>query len=64
MQRIWWLFGHFILNISEHVNECSGFLDAENKEDEDLINAEGNACSYGHDCSSIALPESSKPFKG
>ncbi|PON74581.1 Cytochrome b561 and DOMON domain-containing protein [Parasponia andersonii] len=35
-------FGHLVLNISEHMNDCLGPLDAEDKEDQDLINADGN----------------------
>ncbi|KAG0502586.1 hypothetical protein HPP92_002658 [Vanilla planifolia] len=34
-------FGFLTLNVSEEVNECSGPLDAEDKEDQDLITADG-----------------------
>ncbi|KAL7001754.1 hypothetical protein U1Q18_002902 [Sarracenia purpurea var. burkii] len=36
-------YGHLVLNVSEHVNDCLGPLDAEDKEDQDLITADGNA---------------------
>ncbi|KAI3737975.1 hypothetical protein L2E82_27993 [Cichorium intybus] len=35
-------YGHVDVNISEKVDECSGPLDAKNKQDQDLINAENN----------------------
>uniref|UniRef100_A0A6M2F461 Cytochrome b561 domain-containing protein n=1 Tax=Populus davidiana TaxID=266767 RepID=A0A6M2F461_9ROSI len=35
-------YGHFMLNVSEQVNECLGPLDAANKEDQDLIIADAN----------------------
>ncbi|XP_057737108.1 cytochrome b561, DM13 and DOMON domain-containing protein At5g54830 [Arachis stenosperma] len=34
-------FGHLVLNVSEHVNDCHGPLDAEDKEDQDVIIADG-----------------------
>ncbi|KAF6147273.1 hypothetical protein GIB67_013094 [Kingdonia uniflora] len=34
-------YGHLVLNVSEHVNECLGPLDAEDKEDQDLVIADG-----------------------
>ncbi|CAK8544290.1 unnamed protein product [Lathyrus sativus] len=33
-------FGHLVLNISRHVNECNGPLDAADKEDQDIIIAD------------------------
>ncbi|CAL5435084.1 unnamed protein product [Camellia sinensis] len=36
-------FGHLMLNVSEHVNDCLGPLDAEDKEDQDIIIADGTA---------------------
>lgn len=33
-------FGHLVLNVSEHVDDCLGPLDAEDKEDQDLIIAD------------------------
>ncbi|KAK8940143.1 hypothetical protein KSP40_PGU019589 [Platanthera guangdongensis] len=36
-------FGFFTLNVSEKVNECTGPLDAEDKEDQDLIIADGKS---------------------
>ncbi|GMP94323.1 hypothetical protein CsSME_00043813 [Camellia sinensis var. sinensis] len=36
-------YGHLMLNVSEHVNDCLGPLDAEDKEDQDLVTADGNA---------------------
>ncbi|CAN0876282.1 Cytochrome b561, DM13 and DOMON domain-containing protein At5g54830 [Linum grandiflorum] len=35
-------YGHLLLNVSEQVNDCVGPLDAEDKEDQDLIFADGN----------------------
>lgn len=35
-------YGHLVLNVSQHVNECTGPLDAEDKEDQDLITADAN----------------------
>ena len=35
-------YGHLVLNVSEHVNDCLGPLDAEDKEDQDLIIADAN----------------------
>lgn len=34
-------YGSLVLNVSEHVNDCVGPLDAEDKEDQDLIFADG-----------------------
>lgn len=34
------IFGHLTLNLSEHVNDCLGPLDAEDKEDQDLVIAD------------------------
>ncbi|XP_041016883.1 cytochrome b561, DM13 and DOMON domain-containing protein At5g54830 [Juglans microcarpa x Juglans regia] len=36
------VYGNLILNISEHVDDCLGPLDAEDKEDQDLIIADAN----------------------
>ncbi|XP_010541578.1 PREDICTED: cytochrome b561, DM13 and DOMON domain-containing protein At5g54830-like [Tarenaya hassleriana] len=36
-------YGHFLLNLSEHVDECLGPLDADNKDVQDLIIADANA---------------------
>ncbi|KAA8525569.1 hypothetical protein F0562_007424 [Nyssa sinensis] len=33
-------YGHLILNVSDHVNDCLGPLDAEDKEDQDLVIAD------------------------
>lgn len=35
-------YGHLVLNVSEHVNDCLGPLDAEDKEDQELIIADAN----------------------
>ncbi|KAE9602873.1 putative DOMON domain, cytochrome b561/ferric reductase transmembrane, DM13 [Lupinus albus] len=35
-------YSHLVLNVSQHVNECIGPLDAEDKEDQDLITADAN----------------------
>ncbi|KAG2410435.1 hypothetical protein LR48_Vigan01g033200 [Vigna angularis] len=35
-------YGHLVLNVSEHVNDCIGPLDAEDKEDQGVIIADGN----------------------
>ncbi|KDP33531.1 hypothetical protein JCGZ_07102 [Jatropha curcas] len=35
-------YGHLVLNVSEPVNDCLGPLDAEDKEDQDLIIADAN----------------------
>ncbi|KAF9616558.1 hypothetical protein IFM89_030325 [Coptis chinensis] len=34
-------YGHLVLNVSERINDCLGPLDAEDKEDQDLISADG-----------------------
>ncbi|KAF8407229.1 hypothetical protein HHK36_006356 [Tetracentron sinense] len=36
-------YGQLVLNVSEHVNDCLGPLDAEDKEDQDLIYADGKS---------------------
>ncbi|XP_044464372.1 cytochrome b561, DM13 and DOMON domain-containing protein At5g54830 [Mangifera indica] len=36
-------YGHFVLNISKHENNCLGPLDADDKEDQDLIIADAKA---------------------
>ncbi|XP_061365734.1 cytochrome b561, DM13 and DOMON domain-containing protein At5g54830-like [Gastrolobium bilobum] len=33
-------YGHLVLNVSEHVNDCFGPLDADDKEDQDIIIAD------------------------
>ncbi|KAG9150770.1 hypothetical protein Leryth_002928 [Lithospermum erythrorhizon] len=33
-------FGHFTLNVSEHIDECLGPLDADDKEDQDIVVAD------------------------
>jgi hypothetical protein len=33
-------FGHLVLNVSQHVNDCTGPLDASDKEDQDIIIAD------------------------
>ncbi|PKI70985.1 hypothetical protein CRG98_008566, partial [Punica granatum] len=35
-------FGHLVLNVSEHVNDCLGPIDADDKEDQDVIIADAN----------------------
>ncbi|BAT89409.1 hypothetical protein LR48_Vigan08g031900 [Vigna angularis] len=35
-------YGHLVLNVSEHVNDCIGPLDAEDKEDQGVIIADSN----------------------
>ncbi|KAI4369956.1 hypothetical protein MLD38_018347 [Melastoma candidum] len=35
-------FGHLVLNVSEHINDCLGPIDAEDKEDQDLIIVDAN----------------------
>ncbi|XP_057948734.1 cytochrome b561, DM13 and DOMON domain-containing protein At5g54830 [Malania oleifera] len=34
-------YGHLVLNVSQHINDCLGPLDAEDKEDQDVITADG-----------------------
>ncbi|KAG6608290.1 Cytochrome b561, DM13 and DOMON domain-containing protein, partial [Cucurbita argyrosperma subsp. sororia] len=36
-------YGHLVLNVSEHVNDCLGPLDAEDKEDQDVVIADANS---------------------
>lgn len=36
-------YGYLVLNVSEHLNDCLGPLDAEDKEDQDIIIADANA---------------------
>ncbi|KAF7139053.1 hypothetical protein RHSIM_Rhsim07G0163300 [Rhododendron simsii] len=36
-------YGYLTLNVSDHVNDCLGPLDAEDKDDQDLITADRNA---------------------
>ncbi|XP_059658234.1 cytochrome b561, DM13 and DOMON domain-containing protein At5g54830 [Cornus florida] len=35
-------YGHLTLNVSKHVNDCLGPLDAEDKEDQDIVIADAN----------------------
>uniref|UniRef100_A0A2N9GHK2 Cytochrome b561 domain-containing protein n=1 Tax=Fagus sylvatica TaxID=28930 RepID=A0A2N9GHK2_FAGSY len=35
-------YGHFVLNVSERVDDCLGALDADDKEDQDIIIADAN----------------------
>ena len=35
-------YGHFLLNVSERVDDCLGALDADDKEDQDIIIADAN----------------------
>ncbi|TKY60203.1 hypothetical protein E2542_SST17298 [Spatholobus suberectus] len=57
-------YGHLVLNVSEHVNDCTGPLDAEDKEDQGLIIADAKVPLVVIFCSGNALPQPSKSCKG
>ncbi|KAF4367696.1 hypothetical protein G4B88_001448 [Cannabis sativa] len=56
-------FGHLMLNISEQVNDCVGPLDAEDKEDQDVVTADGNAALVVTSGPALHYPNPPHPSK-
>ncbi|KAL9329625.1 hypothetical protein ACSQ67_004628 [Phaseolus vulgaris] len=56
-------FGHLVLNISEHVNDCKGPLDAEDKEDQGVIIADGNVPLVVSSAPAMHYPNPPNPAK-
>ncbi|KAL2343131.1 hypothetical protein Fmac_004416 [Flemingia macrophylla] len=56
-------YGHLVLNISEHVNECIGPLDAEDKEDQGLITADKNVPLVVTSATAMHYPNPPNPAK-
>ncbi|CAJ1938241.1 unnamed protein product [Sphenostylis stenocarpa] len=56
-------YGHLVLNISEHVNDCTGPLDAEDKEDQDIIIADANVPLVVSSAPAMHYPNPPNPAK-
>ncbi|XP_057417487.1 cytochrome b561, DM13 and DOMON domain-containing protein At5g54830-like [Lotus japonicus] len=56
-------YGHLVLNVSERVNECAGPLDAENKEDQDVIIADAKVPLVVSSGPAIHYPNPPNPAK-
>ncbi|CAN1244587.1 Cytochrome b561, DM13 and DOMON domain-containing protein At5g54830 [Linum perenne] len=56
-------YGHLLLNVSEQVNDCVGPLDAADKEDQDLIYADGNVPLVVTSGPALHYPNSPNPSK-
>ncbi|EOA19723.1 hypothetical protein CARUB_v10003770mg [Capsella rubella] len=56
-------FGHFSLNLSDHVDECLGPLDADNKYAQDVIIADANAPLIVTAGPSVHYPNPPNPLK-
>uniref|UniRef100_A0A5B6ZE87 Cytochrome b561, DM13 and DOMON domain-containing protein n=1 Tax=Davidia involucrata TaxID=16924 RepID=A0A5B6ZE87_DAVIN len=56
-------YGHLILNVSDHVNDCLGPLDAEDKEDQDLIIADAKEPLVVSTGPSLHYPNPPNPSK-
>lgn len=56
-------FGNLVLNVSEHVDDCLGPLDAEDKEDQDLIIADANAALVVTTGPALHFPNPPNPSK-
>ncbi|KAL5698876.1 hypothetical protein ACHQM5_029855 [Ranunculus cassubicifolius] len=57
------VYGHLVLNVSEHVNDCLGPLDAEDKEDQDLISADGKTPLVVSTGTALHYPNPPNPTK-
>ncbi|XP_027356441.1 cytochrome b561, DM13 and DOMON domain-containing protein At5g54830 [Abrus precatorius] len=56
-------YGHLVLNVSEHVNDCKGPLDAEDKEDQDVITADAKVPLLVASGSAMHYPNPPNPAK-
>ncbi|KAL5558210.1 hypothetical protein UlMin_034421 [Ulmus minor] len=56
-------FGHLLLNVSEHVDDCLGPLDAQDKEDQDIITADANAALVVTTGPALRYPNPPNPSK-
>ncbi|XP_050218268.1 cytochrome b561, DM13 and DOMON domain-containing protein At5g54830 [Mercurialis annua] len=56
-------YGHFALNVSESINDCVGPLDAEDKEDQDLIIADANVPLVVTSGAALHYPNPPNPSK-
>lgn len=56
-------YGHLVLNVSQHVDDCLGPLDAEDKEDQDLIIADANVPLVVATGEAIHYPNPPNPSK-
>lgn len=56
-------YGNLVLNVSEHVDDCFGPLDAEDKEDQDLIIADANVPLVVISGSALHYPNPPNPSK-
>ncbi|GAV59960.1 Cytochrom_B561 domain-containing protein/DOMON domain-containing protein/DM13 domain-containing protein [Cephalotus follicularis] len=56
-------YGSLVLNVSEHVNDCLGPLDAEDKEDQDLIIADGKVPLVVTTANAMHYPNPPNPSK-
>ncbi|RZB96664.1 cytochrome b561, DM13 and DOMON domain-containing protein At5g54830-like [Glycine soja] len=56
-------YGHLVLNVSEHVNECTGPLDAEDKEDQSLITADAKVPLVVSSAPAMHYPNPPNPEK-
>ncbi|XP_010275743.1 PREDICTED: cytochrome b561, DM13 and DOMON domain-containing protein At5g54830 [Nelumbo nucifera] len=56
-------YGHLVLNVSEHVNDCLGPLEAEQKEDRDLIYADGKTPLIVTTSPAVHYPNPPNPSK-
>lgn len=56
-------FGNLVLNVSEHVDDCLGPLDAKDKEDQDIIIADANAALMVTTGPALHYPNPPNPLK-
>ncbi|KAK7369288.1 hypothetical protein VNO80_11324 [Phaseolus coccineus] len=56
-------YGHLVLNVSEHVNDCPGPLEAEDKEDQDIIIADANVPLVVSSAPAMHYPNPPNPAK-
>ncbi|KAJ1414204.1 DOMON domain [Sesbania bispinosa] len=56
-------FGHLVLNVSQHVNDCKGPLDAEDKEDQDVIIADAKVTLVVSSGPALHYPNPPNPAK-
>ncbi|KAK1394629.1 hypothetical protein POM88_013685 [Heracleum sosnowskyi] len=56
-------FGYLNINVSDHMNDCVGPLDAEDKEDQDLLSADGKEALVITTGPALHYPNPPKPSK-
>ncbi|XP_021739481.1 cytochrome b561, DM13 and DOMON domain-containing protein At5g54830 [Chenopodium quinoa] len=56
-------YGYLLLNVSEHINDCMGPLDAVDKEDQDLVIADANAPLLVTSGTALHYPNPPNPSK-